>query len=53
MDEDVADGGLIDVTGLDLGDLLTDVDETSIVRALERILTVNENGGAHWFQASI
>lgn len=53
MDEHIADGGLIDVSGLDLGELLTEVDDSSLIRALNRILAAGESGETHWFQASI
>jgi FXSXX-COOH protein len=53
MNEDVAEGGLVDVSGLDLGDLLTEVDDSSLTRALNRILAAGESGESHWFQASI
>jgi FXSXX-COOH protein len=53
MNEDIADGGLIDVSGLDMGELLTEVDDSSLTRALNRILAADENGESHWFQASI
>ena len=53
MSEDIADAGLIDVSGLDMGELLTGVDDSSLSRALNRILSASENGQSHWFQASI
>jgi FXSXX-COOH protein len=53
MNEDIADGGLIDVSELDLGELLTEADDSSLTKALNRILAVGENGESHWFQASI
>lgn len=53
MSDDIADGGLIDVSGLDLGELLTEVDDSTLTRALNRILAAGENGESHWFQASI
>jgi FXSXX-COOH protein len=53
MDEDRADGGLIDISELDMGELLTELDDTSLAKALERILAASDNGESHWFQASI
>ena len=35
---DIADGGLIDISSLSLGDLLDGPDQSSLARALERIL---------------
>jgi FXSXX-COOH protein len=53
MDEDIVGGGLIDISDLDLGDLLTEVDDSSLTNALNRILTASDSGESHWFQASI
>lgn len=39
---DVADGGLIDVRSLGLGDLLDEPDQSSLDRAVERILASSE-----------
>lgn len=52
MDEDLADGGLIDVTGLALDEQLTEDDESALARALERILASDEEP-CNGFQASI
>ena len=41
MDEDVADGMLIDVRGVDLAILLTEPVESNVKTALDRILTCN------------
>ncbi len=40
---DIADGGLIDVSSLSLGDLVTEPDQSSLARALERILASGED----------
>lgn len=40
---DIADGGLIDVRSLTLGDLLDQHDQSSLARALERILASSED----------
>jgi FXSXX-COOH protein len=47
------DGGLIDVTGYSLGDLAT-LDDASLERALDHILTVSDNSaGFHGFNNTI
>lgn len=54
MDENVADGGLIDVSQFSLADLLDEVDESSLAMALERIcVTGRENVGQNGFESSI
>ena len=41
MGEDVADGLLVDVHGVDLASLLTDDAESSVATALDRVLMSN------------
>lgn len=53
MSEDVTDGVLIDVTGLDLDELLAEADEPSLARALGRVLACNADGPSNGFQSSI
>lgn len=53
MNEDVTDGVLIDVTGLDLDELLAEPDESSLARALGRVLACNADGASNGFQSSI
>lgn len=43
MSHDIADGGLIDVRSLSLSDLRAEADESSLARALERILASGED----------
>jgi hypothetical protein len=52
MGEDVADGLLVDVRGVDLASLLTDGDESSVTTALDRILMSNA-GSCNDFNNSI
>ena len=40
---DIADGGLIDVRSFSLGDLLDEPDQSSLARALERILASDDD----------
>jgi hypothetical protein len=40
----IADGALIDVRSLSLGDLLDEPDQSSLARALERVLASSEDG---------
>lgn len=52
-DDHSDDGGLIDVTGLSLGDLAA-LDGVTLGRALYHILTVSDNSvGFHGFDNSI
>jgi len=53
MDKDVTDGGLIDISGLSMGQLLTEADESSLARALDRILASDKDDAYSSFQASI
>jgi len=41
MDDDVADGQLIDVSGVDIASLWTEVGEPSVKTALDWLLTSN------------
>jgi FXSXX-COOH protein len=51
---DIADGGLIDVREFSLGDLLDEPDQSSLARALERILASSEDSAPqNGFQSSI
>ena len=52
MGEDVADGLLVDVHGVDLASLLTDDAESSVATALDRILMSNA-GSCNDFNNSI
>jgi hypothetical protein len=59
MGDDIADGGLVDVSGLALNDLrdLTNLrdenNESCLDRALLRILASSEDDGHHGFQSII
>jgi FXSXX-COOH protein len=53
MNEDVTDGVLVDVTRLDLGELLAEADESSLARALGRVLACDADGACNGFQSSI
>jgi hypothetical protein len=44
MDEDVTDGLVIDVCGVDMGSLMTDAAREGMKTALDRLLTSNANG---------
>lgn len=44
MDDSTADGGLIDVSGLSLNELLEEVDESSLAQALHRIFASGDEG---------
>ena len=51
---DIADNGLIDVRALTLGDLLGGANQSSLARALERILASNEDSAPqNGFQSSL
>ena len=52
MDQKVTDGALVDVRGLDLRELLTDVDESSLKKALDRLLE-SDTGACHGFNSRI
>jgi hypothetical protein len=50
MRDDMADAGLIDISGLSLTDLLTKIDHSSLDMALQRVLaTSQENAGQNGF----
>jgi hypothetical protein len=53
MNKDTTDGGLIDVTELDLDELLSRVDEPSLTSALNRILISSGDTGSYGFNARI
>lgn len=53
MTEDVADHGLLDVSGLRLGEQLDESDESALDRALKRILASGAGGACNSFNASI
>jgi FXSXX-COOH protein len=42
MSDDIASGALLDVSGLSLSELLEELDEPSLARALERISASGE-----------
>jgi hypothetical protein len=54
--DQIADGGLLDLSGLtlrDLRDLRDAEDESCLARALSRVLTSSEVDGHHGFQSKI
>ena len=53
MTEDVSDHGLLDVSGLRLGEQLDESDESALERALKRILVSGADGACNGFNASI
>jgi len=53
MGEDVTDSGLIDVSELSLGELLTEARDSSLDRALNRILASDNDDVYSSFTASI
>jgi FXSXX-COOH protein len=54
MSDSTADGALIDVSEFGLSELLDEVDETSLARALHRILASGDEGVEQYgFQSSI
>ena len=53
VDDDVSDGGLIDVSAISLSDLSDELDETALDHALRRILASSEEHERHNFQAII
>jgi hypothetical protein len=52
MAEDVADGLLVDVSGVDIDSLLTEAGESSIETALDRLLMC-DGGSCNGFNSSI
>lgn len=53
MDLDVTDSGLIDVSQYSMSQLLTEADESSLGRALSRIVRSDKDDAYSSFQASI
>jgi FXSXX-COOH protein len=54
MGESTADGGLIDVSGLSMNELLEEVDESSLAQALHRIVASGDEGVEQYgFQSNI
>jgi hypothetical protein len=53
MGEDVTDGGLIDVSRLGMSELLTKADESSLARALNRILASDKDDAYNSFNSNI
>lgn len=52
MSKDVTDGALIDVRELDLSMILTEIDESSLKKALDRLLA-SDTGACHGFTNKI
>jgi FXSXX-COOH protein len=53
MGDDVSDGGLIDVSGINLSELSEEVDDSALEQALRRILASSDEHERHNFQAII
>lgn len=53
MNENVADGGLLDISKFGLDELMTEADDSALGRALNRILSSQADGACNGFQASI
>jgi hypothetical protein len=53
MNEDVADGLLLDVRGISMADLLLDDEDSGLVRALNRLLSSNVDTRYNSFSSSI
>jgi FXSXX-COOH protein len=53
MSDDIADRGLVDVSALTLSELRDERDESSLARALSRILSASEEDRHYGFQNSI
>ena len=54
MIDEMAESGLIDLTGFDLTELQAEVDESSLAEVMRRIGASSEEGlGQHGFQNSI
>lgn len=54
MIDEMAESGLIDVTGFDLTELQAEVDESSLAEVLRRIVASSEEGPEqHGFQSII
>ena len=53
MSEDIINGGLIDVTELDLDELLLQIGEPALASALNRILVSSDDAGSYGFGSRI
>jgi FXSXX-COOH protein len=54
MSDDIANGALFDVSGLNLSKLLEELDESSLATALDRIVASGEEGAEqHGFNSII
>ncbi len=53
MSEETNEAGLIDVSTIDLTELLTELDESSLRRTVKQILTTSEDNICHSFSSSI
>jgi hypothetical protein len=53
MGDEITDGGLIDMTGIDLAELSSMVREPGLALALERILTSGEDAKSYGFSSRI
>jgi hypothetical protein len=53
MNEDVADGLLLDVRGVNIADLRLDDEESSLAKALNRLLSSNVDSRYNSFGSSI
>ena len=53
MGEQITDGGLIDVTGIDLEELSSTAGEPGLALAVDRILTSGEDAKSYGFSSRI
>jgi hypothetical protein len=53
MNDDIDDGGLVDVSDFSLSELSDQMDETALQHALRRIIASSEEHERHNFQAII
>ena len=53
MGDEITDGGLIDMTGIDLAELSSMVREPGLALALDRILTSGEDAKSYGFSSRI
>ncbi len=53
MSDDIGEGGLIDVCGVSLAELLDEMDESALEHALRQILASSDERERHNFQAII
>lgn len=53
MNDDIGDGGLIDVSGVSLSELCAELDESALDQALREILASSDERERHNFQAII